>query len=64
MHANSISPINFMFSFMFKIKQVRTVQTNCEIFLLPECFEIPPFCNIMFISIKITGTYEGIIIKG
>ena len=52
MHANSISTINIMFSSMFKIKQVTTVQTNC-IILFPKCFEIPSFCIYIYIYIYI-----------
>ena len=42
MHANSLSSINIMFSPMFNIKQVTTVQINRTIFFA-ECFEIPFF---------------------
>ena len=38
MHANSISMIHIMFSFMFKIKPVTTAQTKCIIFWLSRMF--------------------------
>ena len=39
-------------------KQVTTVQSNCIIFF-QDCFEIPSFCNYVFIFKKIKSTHEG-----
>ena len=60
MHANSISTINIMFSFMFNIKQVITVQTNHLIFFR-EYFKIPAFSNYILVLYILYKELESLV---